>query len=305
MPSETFEQLLDRAASCLESSRAIGISGAATTPPRAEAKQAILRAMGVAAGNAEELEQVAGGAGAARMGAAGCRPRWWPARPAGRTAAERAGGIGWASARASPCGARTARRREFELNLCGPAADRLGGNGRAARGCASRRGCRCAAAGLSRDHGEGRGPARCHPLHRDARARLDATRTWAAADARPGSPSASTACARSATGAAAISAICWSVVDWVADELEASFVGAQSAARHPQPPAVQHQPLPAELHLLPEFPLSGCGGHGGFRAVPARAGAAANRRRCSARSRSCARRRSWNTSGWRRSSCAS
>ena len=42
------------------------------------------------------------------------------------------------------------------------------------------------------------------------------------------------------------------------------FRGAESAARHPQPAAVQHQPVPAELHLLSELPLSGCGGHGRF-----------------------------------------
>ena len=46
--------------------------------------------------------------------------------------------------------------------------------------------------------------------------------------------------------------------------------GPQSPARHPQSPAFQYQPLPAELHFLPELPLSGCGGHGGFRGVAAR-----------------------------------
>src|ERR1035441_4623755 len=34
---------------------------------------------------------------------------------------------------------------------------------------------------------------------------------------------------------------------------------AESAARDPQPASVQHQPLPAELHFLPELPLPGCG----------------------------------------------
>ena len=52
------------------------------------------------------------------------------------------------------------------------------------------------------------------------------------------------------------------------------FRGAQSAACDPQPPAVQHQPLPAEQHLLPELPLPGCRGHGRLSTVPPGARAA-------------------------------
>ena len=63
----------------------------------------------------------------------------------------------------------------------------------------------------------------------------------------------------------------------------------EPAARHPQPPPVQHQPLPAELHLLPELHLPGYRRHGGFRAQPAGAGAAATRRRWPPKSRRCAR----------------
>ena len=43
------------------------------------------------------------------------------------------------------------------------------------------------------------------------------------------------------------------------------FHRAQSAARHSQSPAVQHQPLPAEQHLLPQFPVSRCRRRAGLR----------------------------------------
>ena len=64
-----------------------------------------------------------------------------------------------------------------------------------------------------------------HALHRGARAGLDATRNWRAADARRALRSRSTDCAPRATGAAAIFAICWSVIDWAVDDLRVSFVG--------------------------------------------------------------------------------
>ena len=64
------------------------------------------------------------------------------------------------------------------------------------------------------------------------------------------------------------------IVDFAAEQLECRFRRAQSAARHPQSPAVQYQPLSPELHVLPEFPVSRRREHGGFRGLPARSPAA-------------------------------
>ena len=119
------------------------------------------------------------------------------------------------------------------------------------------------------------------------RARLAFRRTWAAAAAPPASPSASTVCARSATGAAAISETCsksWTSPPGTGVRLR----GPQPAPRHPQPPAVQYQPVPAELHLLPEFPLSRRGEHGGFRALAPRPRNCAPHPRSRPKSRPCA-----------------
>ena len=89
---------------------------------------------------------------------------------------------------------------------------------------------------------------------------LTPDRAWLPDDLRTaGSPSACTACGRPATGDAAIFAICatWST-GWRRTWRE--LRGLESAARDPQPPAVQHQPLSSELDLLSEFPLPGCRG---------------------------------------------
>ena len=50
--------------------------------------------------------------------------------------------------------------------------------------------------------------------------------------------------------------------------------GVEPAARDSQSAAVQHQPVPAELHLLSELPVPGRGSGEGLREVPAGAGAA-------------------------------
>ena len=51
--------------------------------------------------------------------------------------------------------------------------------------------------------------------------------------------------------------ICEALIDWVAERPGRQLRRAESAARHSQPAAVQHQPLSAELDLLPESHLSG------------------------------------------------
>ncbi len=74
------------------------------------------------------------------------------------------------------------------------------------------------------------------------------------------------------------------LIDWAVPDAARGFHRAQSAARHPQSPPVQHQPLSAEQHLLPQFHLSRCGRRARLRPhthatsktpKPARIGAAA------------------------------
>ena len=95
----------------------LGHLGPVITSPRREAKQAILRAMGVDAATRESLEAFAGRAHAARMGAAAAAAVVVARIRRSRTAAERARGARWASAHVSRSARKTARPREFELEL--------------------------------------------------------------------------------------------------------------------------------------------------------------------------------------------
>jgi hypothetical protein len=64
------------------------------------------------------------------------------------------------------------------------------------------------------------------------------------------------------------------VVDFAAEQLECGFVALNPLhAIHNRRP-VQHQPVSAELHVLPEFSLPRRREHGGFRALPPRAATA-------------------------------
>ena len=104
-----------------------------------------------------------------------------------------------------------------------------------------------AAAGLSRDLGETGMDVRRHPLHRDAGARLDrsAPGPRRARGGHRGEP------VRRALGAQ-LGLRRFSRPagrSWIGPraDLEVELRGAEPAARHPQPPAVQYQPVSAEL----------------------------------------------------------
>ena len=57
------------------------------------------------------------------------------------------------------------------------------------------------------------------------------------------------------------------------------FHRAQPAAHDPESPAIQHQPLPAQQHLLSQLPLSGRGIGAGFRSHSRTVRGRENRRR--------------------------
>ena len=289
----------------MESSRASGISGGATTPPRTEAKQVILRAKGIDAANAEALE---------RSMAAISRREWERllppcivARQAGEielplnVPAESAGAAARITIREEQ-----GRVAESEVNLRDlpqTASEDIDGR------TWVRKQARLPAAlplGYHEITVKVGGPERVHPLHRDPGPRLDAARTSAAEAARRGSPSASTACAPRATGAAAISR----------DLRRHRRLGGRRPAKPassgsirctPSTTAGRSTPAPTcrtasstrtYLYLDVEAMED-------FAAQPAGACAAAIARGSGRDSSSCATRRSWSTSGWRRSSCAS
>ena len=195
---------------CVESTPGSGISWATTTTTSPAAKQAILRAMGFDARDA-------GVAGAlARQHWRGSEwERLLP--PCGRRRRDGPAGTAGQRAGANGSGERaqfTVRREDGELASskcsCGNCRRRRrsemdGADVGAQAGAAAGR----SAARLSRSHA-----SRSRRTARRARVcivtpeRAYTPDIWDAADARPGSRSACTACGRSATGAAAISATC-------------------------------------------------------------------------------------------------
>ena len=211
MGSNTFEELLDRAAAlCGIEPEYWDIFGRyhATT---AAGKQAILRAMGWAAGSAEELEQSL---------AAHTRREWERLAPATMVALEddavRTARCSLPAESSGRTGdghgavAKTARRKRFQCHV----GERCRRPARliwtAEPGCAARArlpvelplgyheiAVKCGAAKSTTRYIVAPAPG------------VERNRNWRAADARRASPSAFTDCARRATGAAAISAICW------------------------------------------------------------------------------------------------
>ena len=298
MPSDSFEQLLDRAASWYGIEPDFGISGATATSTSAGRQ-------------AGDSARHGGGGGFARRIWSGrwphCARHEWerllpPAVVAGETGVRSncrctCRRNSWARARNSRSGARTAMTSEFELNLWELPQVGLGRNGRPHVGARRRSLCRCTAARLSRRLGDAWAAAR-------ASTRCIVTPERAYTDPHLGRGGRAAGIAVSLYGVR--SERNWGCGDFrdlrERDRLGGGGTGrelrgAESAARDPQPPAVQHQPLPAELHLLPELPLPGRGGHGGFSALPpARAALRAIAGSGSARSRRCARRRTWSTS---------
>ena len=240
--------------------------------------------MGIDAANAGGARTVDGGACRGASGSGCCPPASWPAGRRDRTDAERARGIGRSRGpHHHPRGAGEGRRVGSESPatcrkpLPRPSTD--------SRGCASRCGFRLALPlgyheitvkvgdrsastryivtpdrAWAPPHFESwrtRRRGRHQPLRRALRAQLGLRRLYAIS-----TPSST---GRRRPGR--------------------QLHRAQSAARHPQPPAVQHQPLSAELHLLPELSVSRRRGDRGLRAKPAGAEPAEIARRCSPRFR--------------------
>ena len=96
-----------------------------------------------------------------------------------------------------------------------------------------------------------------------------------------------------------------SVIDWVADELDASFVALNPLhAIHNRRPFNTSPYLPNCI-FYQNFLYLDVEAMEDFARLPARPGSARTRRRCKRRSKSCAAVHLWSMSGWRRSSCAS
>ena len=155
MPSETFEQLLDRAAAAVRyRAGLLGHLGPLSPHQRRRPSRPFCAPWEwrPAAGGAGEI---AGGAGAARVGAAGAARRGGgESRPAELPLGVPAESLG-DTARASPYGAKTAQTIEFELNLWElPQTGSIEMDGRTWVRKRARLPVR-AAAGLPRDHGEG------------------------------------------------------------------------------------------------------------------------------------------------------
>ena len=216
----------------------------------------------------------AGRPGAQRMGAAAAaRGGGRGGRPGGVAAACGGGTLGRARALHGAAGGW--RKRRIRTQSVGTAAGGVGGNGRADMGPRAGQAAHATAAGLSRGVGKrGREP-RVDALHRDAGARVHGS--------APGT--------RRARGGDRDQPVRRALPSQLglrrfrrsqaSDRLggggtRGQFRGPESAARHPQPAAVQHQPLPPEQHFLSELPLSGCRGYGGLPAVPACPGIARN-----------------------------
>src|ERR1017187_5806182 len=150
MPSDSFDQLLDRAASWFGIGDGFWDIFGHYHTTSAAAKQSILRALGVAADSSVELEQAL---------AALARNQWERLLPP-------AGGAG--GARTFRGAARERRKRRIRSQSVGTAAGGLGGNGRPHVGARAGRIAHATAAGLSRGDGQrGREP-RDDTLHRDA-----------------------------------------------------------------------------------------------------------------------------------------
>src|ERR1035437_8004238 len=186
----------------------------------------------------------AGGAGAERKGAAAAARGGGRGGRSGGTATACSGGtIG--RTRALRGAARGRRKQRIRTQSVGTAAGGLGGNGRADVGARSGHATHATAARLSRGVGKrGREPS-VHALHRDAGARVygPAPGTRRARGGDRGQP------VRRAFGAQL--GIRRFPRSAESDRLgggrtRGEFRFPQSAARHPQPAAVQHQPLPAE-----------------------------------------------------------
>ncbi len=172
MPSDSFEQLLDRAASWFGIDAGFWDIFGNRHITSASAKQAILRALGVAADSAADLEQSLAALEAPRMGA--------PAAARGRRARDRAGANcrcrcrrnSWANRAHFVVHREDGVTCEFELNLWELPQVGLGRNGGPDLGPRTSHRAHAAAAGISRGLGT-RGRHRgLHTLHRDARTRL-------------------------------------------------------------------------------------------------------------------------------------